>query len=251
LIKSVTQGLGLAGGYPATGGYQWHATDTEIRSWFDGGRIPRGPDELRELAPHGGLAQPKRYDNPLGVTDVFEVLPNPGAGYGDPLERLPELVAADVADGRTTPDERATLYAVVLIETGDVDVPSTTAARSARRAARLAEARPPRAPAGGRSASPDVRLLIDGVAIVADADGEWLTCARCGQRLGDAHGGYRRGCAEHEQPLHSLGPLFSDPEHDTGSALVFRTFLCPSCGRALDGQICRPSDDPYVDARRL
>jgi N-methylhydantoinase B len=249
LIKSVTQGLGLAGGQPATGGYQWHATDTAIRSWFAGGRIPRGPDELRELAPHGGLAQPKRYDNPLGVTDVFEVLPNPGAGYGDPLERLPELVALDVADGRTTPEEQAALYAVVLTETGDVDVPSTAAARAARRAERLAEARPPREPARGRSPAADAPQLIDGVAIVAD--GEWLACACCDQRLGRADAGYRRGCAEHEQPLQTLGPLFSDPETDTGSALVFRTFLCPDCGRALDGQICRPTDDPYVDARLL
>lgn len=250
LIKSVTQGLGLAGGYPATGGYQWHATDTAIRSWFARGQVPRDPDELREMAPHGGLAEPKRYDNALGIDDVFEVLPNPGAGYGDPLERTPSLVAADVANGRTTAAEQAALYGVVMNGAGKVDEAATVTARSTQLAARLAAARPPRDPAAGRSATAGRACLIDGVAIVDEDDSPaWLACACCDQRLGVAHEGYRRGCAEYERPLTALGPLFSNPEPDTGSPLVFRMFLCPQCGRAIDGQICRPDDDPYVDAR--
>jgi N-methylhydantoinase B len=253
LIKSVTQGIGLAGGRPATGGYQWHATDTAIRDWFADGRLPRTPAELRELAPHGDFAEAKRYDNRLGVTDVFEVLPNPGAGYGDPLDRDVELVVEDHRNGRITTEELTSVYGVALDVDGRVDVDASDTTRAALRAGRLAAAKSPRIPCAGRS-DPDPsspQQIVDGVACVEDPDGHWLVCAACSQRLGGATEGYRHGCAENERRLADLGPLFSDPERDTGVGLVLRTFLCPGCGVALDTQICREDDDPYVDARLL
>lgn len=255
LIKSVTQGIGLAGGQPATGGYQWHAESTAIRTWFDEGRLPRDPAELRALAPHGGPAQPKRYDNPLGMHDLFEVLPNPGAGYGDPLDRDPHLVAGDVTARRTSAEDAVGIYAVVLDAAGEPDDEATTALRHERRDQRLAAARPPRSPRTGRVPAPPAaaaaQRLVDGVAIATEEQDVALLCGACGQLLGHGSTGYRQGCAEHEQRLGDLGPLFSDPRLDTDADLVFRSFLCPHCGRAIDGQVCRPDDEPYVDARLL
>ena len=144
LIKSVTQGHGLAGGHPATGGYQWHATDTEIQQWFATGRMPTGPDALRVLAPHGGLAEPKRYDNRLGVDDVFEVLPNPGAGFGDPIERDPALVAADLAQSRVSLDDARRLYGVVVDGNGALDAAAIAVVREAIRDERRERSRAPR-----------------------------------------------------------------------------------------------------------
>src|SRR5262249_52110403 len=77
-VKALSMGVGTCGGYPATGGRVWHATDTEVRDWFAAGRIPVGPDELRKLAPNGQIAAPAA-ENRLSRNDVFELIANPGA----------------------------------------------------------------------------------------------------------------------------------------------------------------------------
>jgi N-methylhydantoinase B len=60
-----------------------------------------------------------------------------GAGYGDPLDRDPELVLADILDGKTTPEQARAAYGVVLTAERDaVDEPATKEAREAVRGAR-------------------------------------------------------------------------------------------------------------------
>lgn len=239
LLKSVTTGFGIAGAPPATSGHHWHALDTEVQSWLAAGRVPSGPDELRELAPHGDLAPPKKFDNRLGVHDLFEIVANPGAGWGDPLDREVTLVERDLAEGRTRVHEAARLYGVV---PGDPE--ATVAARAERRANRLAEARSPRTPVDGRAPVEGAAQLVEGVVI----SGTDLACASCGQLLSRGGAPYRFGCCEHEQPLEAISELFWPSERETGEALVFRQFLCPGCGRALDGQVSRAGDMPYADA---
>lgn len=53
LFQSVTQGIGLAGAPPVTGGRMWHATNTTLLDEFAAGRIPSDSDQVRVLAPHG------------------------------------------------------------------------------------------------------------------------------------------------------------------------------------------------------
>jgi N-methylhydantoinase B len=60
-----------------------------------------------------------------------------GAGHGDPLDREPGLVLADVLDGKVTPAAARGAYGVVLTAEGDVvDEPATKDTREALRAAR-------------------------------------------------------------------------------------------------------------------
>jgi len=60
-----------------------------------------------------------------------------GAGYGDPLDRDPELVLADLLDGKITREATRRAYGVVLTAGGDaVDELATKAAREPLRAAR-------------------------------------------------------------------------------------------------------------------
>src|SRR6202020_917631 len=126
LVQGVTQGIGVLGGWPATGGTMWRAENCAVRDWFAAGRVPHSPELLRESAPGGGLATPKVFDNRLLDTDVFEAMPNPAAGYGDPLLRLPELVANDVAEGKVSRSHAYEIYGVVIDADGRVS--SDTAA---------------------------------------------------------------------------------------------------------------------------
>lgn len=60
-----------------------------------------------------------------------------GTGYGDPLERDPELVLADVLDRKISPEVAKTNYGVVLLANGTaMDHEATKACRVALRRAR-------------------------------------------------------------------------------------------------------------------
>ena len=66
---------------------------------------------------------------PEGDRLIFET-PG-GGGYGDPLERSAEAVAADVSKGLVSREAAERLYAVVLDEAGGLDAEATRARRLA------------------------------------------------------------------------------------------------------------------------
>jgi N-methylhydantoinase B len=73
---------------------------------------------------------------PVEPDDVLLMESSGGGGFGDPLEREPARVAADLAEGYVTPAAAEAVYGVVLAG-GVVDVTATAARRAALRAARL------------------------------------------------------------------------------------------------------------------
>jgi N-methylhydantoinase B len=72
---------------------------------------------------------------PCAAGDVVLLQSSGGGGYGDPLERDPDTVARDVADGYVSAAKAATVYGVVLAD-GRADAEAT-----ARRRAELGAAR--------------------------------------------------------------------------------------------------------------
>jgi N-methylhydantoinase B len=111
---------------------------------------PAGTQDWQEL--------PSRDSNHgLHKGDVVRIETAIGGGFGDPLERDPALVAADVLDGYLPGEAATEIYGVVLAGDGSVDAAATEEARG-----RLAEARDE----VGRTAYPDRRATF-----VADADG--------------------------------------------------------------------------------
>ena len=245
-VKSITMGVGVAGGWPATGGYHWHATDTKVREWFGTGRLPGGPDELHDMAPHGHVA-PLRMVNRLSPDDVFELFPNPGAGWGDPLGRDPQLVVDDLRARRVRPAEMASLYGVVVDGAGALDEAATAERRRQMRDERLADARPPREPSPGTATVAGAPQVVEGVAVVDADGGPGLACAHCGQRLAAAGGSYRLGCCELDVAMDSISELFLSPHDETGEDMLLRCFVCPGCATVLDTQLCKPEDEPYRD----
>jgi N-methylhydantoinase B/oxoprolinase/acetone carboxylase alpha subunit len=71
------------------------------------------------INPDGESAKrlPTRYaDYPLRRDDVFR-LDTPGGGFGDPFEREPERVLADVREGYVSREAAEKHYGVVVAET--------------------------------------------------------------------------------------------------------------------------------------
>ena len=174
---------------------------------------------------------------------MFELVANPGAGWGDPLDRDPRLVEHDLTEARVREYELDALYGVI-----PGDAAATIERRAARRADRLAAARPPREPLAGQAAGAETApQLVEGVAIV----GPHLACAACARLLGTTEQAYRLGCCELDVDFSAISELLTPATRETSETLVFRQYLCPSCGRGIDGQVCRPTDPTYRDAYLL
>jgi len=81
------------------------------------------------------VPEPVPIDSRLG--DVLAVTQGGGGGYGDPLERTPALVAADVLDGYVSSKHARSEYGVIVDHaTGIVDAAATERERGERRALR-------------------------------------------------------------------------------------------------------------------
>jgi N-methylhydantoinase B len=246
LFQAVTLGTGVAGGMPATGGTMWTARSVPVREEFAAGRLPGTPGELRAIARDGAAPPPKKFDNPLGVTDVFEVMPSPGGGYGDPLTRDPRLVAADVAGDRLTVDQAEAIYGVKLDGAGEADAGATREQRERIRQTRLRDARAPETAALAVTESGTVVAgVLETVELRESSSGaQWLACASCSAPLGERTESYRASAAVLEQPLPELDErIFQDPKSQVDEDLVVRQYLCPSCATVLDAVVC-PSTDP-------
>jgi N-methylhydantoinase B len=72
---------------------------------------------------------------PVQAGDVLLMESSGGGGFGDPLERDPAMVAADLTEGYVTPEAAGSIYGVVLRH-GTIDAAATAARRAQLRAAR-------------------------------------------------------------------------------------------------------------------
>jgi N-methylhydantoinase B len=88
--------------------------------------------EAREL---GGLVD----GEPVLKGQIVRVVTTGGGGWGDPLEREPALVLADVVEGRVSLDRAHDDYGVMLIGAGTTDVAVDEPATAERRAALRAQ----------------------------------------------------------------------------------------------------------------
>jgi N-methylhydantoinase B len=249
LLTAVTQGLGLDGAPPSSGGMYWYAQDTPVVDALSRGEAPARPEELRSFAPDGGIAPSKRFDNRLSPGDIFEVTPCAGAGLGDPVLREIDLVAQDVERGRLSAQHARDLYGAALDEQGRVDVAASQDTR-----AKLLLKRISAAPGEGREvqrASSNAAILGRAVSTVLVVEHEGAradVCTHCRCVLGDGHGDYRAGCVELRVPLGDIDPrIFVPPLVHVDQDLFARSFICPGCGYALDGDICTGDDVPYRD----
>ena len=165
LERSARGGTGGAGQHRAGSGNQFsfrphgvdeiHGTTFAMRRWMPlSGAAGGEPGACTEFLVHRGDGSVEPVDiNASGIvvgeSDWFQMRLSSGGGFGDPLDREADAVAADVGEGRFSAADAAVVYGVVLDGGGAVLVGATGGAtrRSARRA-------PRGGPAGGASRVP-------------------------------------------------------------------------------------------------
>lgn len=110
--------------------------DTNIEARLADGEIPTTLDEVK-----GDLEVfPTKAETYHGTTDVFEMRYSSCAGYADPLERAPEMVAEDVKNDLVSIEVARDIYGVVLTDSSRgpaIDEQSTERRREEIRQERL------------------------------------------------------------------------------------------------------------------
>ena len=230
---------GLFGGGPgACTAFELRQDTTLEERRVAGGGLPTEWSEIDGTAVSVGLNAAGLHLRPGAV---FRFANASGSGFGDPLDRDPERVLADVRDGYVTQATARKIYGVVATDGGrEVDVVATASARDAIRSARRTRARfPERLPDPPRGATVIGRLSLT-VEVVRAGGMLVARCAGCGAALAHAPAGWRTGAgvaratlgtAEYDDragvwaPFRAAGPV------------LLGEYVCPGCARLLATEI--------------
>jgi N-methylhydantoinase B len=172
-------------------------------------------------------------------------------GYGDPIERDPEMVREDVIAGRVPRDWGTEAYGVVLDGEGSqitVNAAATDRRREDIIAERLAEAKPWEGDAGAETGSEN------GVTIGDQRLTEYLN-VKDGQimagdiTLGPAGRNWKLGALIRNLPLTAANPHLRDASLHTDHPVGFRQLICPETGRLLGTEVVVDESPPQWDIR--
>jgi N-methylhydantoinase B len=245
--------IGLGGGYPGMGGNFLRLGSDRVGELLRRGTLPGSRAAVEDGAGRLDRLHPKAIVVPLPPGDCVVVEFNGSAGYGDPLGREPERVAADVRDGKVSADAALRHYGVALDGDGAVDPAGTDERRAAIRAERLdgAEAFGD----GGRLGTVDRGAVLlpaaAGGVDVAEHDGARVwACSSCGEHLGPMAENFKLRTRYRQRPPQTVDAhLYPDPTQFSATLLLLRQYACPGCATLLAQEFCLADDPPWHDVR--
>jgi N-methylhydantoinase B len=239
---------GVSGGYPSPTSRYLVMSETDLLECYREGRVPVDSSDLQSA--RSELLRSKSVGTRMVEGDVLEVNYSGGAGYGDPLDREPELVARDVELGAVSLDVARTIYGVELSSLCQVDTDATAKRRHEMLASRLSwkpvvDVGLPLA--GELRATGEHPQVVHEYVISRDqGDNRVLACARCNTVLSQYKDSYKSGLLVNESALECL-PLVIDPATFLDEPMVLRQYCCPTCGVLMSSEVVRPSEPDLVD----
>ena len=223
------------GGYPAaTNAYKFRR-GSDVLERFAERHIPDDIAEMKGEDVTLGLRQENFRQEP---SDVYAVVWSAAGGFGDPLERDPDKVRADVIEDRCVSLSAAReIYGVVITSEGAVDSDATGKLRSARRVAN-------RNTDGSvvRLRGTVLSRLTDSLDLRREKDGVHIACSRCAADLGSARGNYKDRCTRRDCAITEANTNIGDYRRYIDDRPVFRQFFCPGCGALIENEVARDSD---------
>ena len=223
--------LGVFGGYPGC------QAEYRLIRGVGSADLPSGLEEL--TGDDDELVQWGTYE--LAQRDAMYVRSTGGGGYGDPLERVPEDVLADVTAGYVSSAVAESVYGVVLDRSNvRVDLARTRNLRLALRRDRVGHEVPdeflerqdiPRSAA----------RISEYLQFVPSGAGYDVQCTWCGHTLSPAQG-WKDQSSVRVSPVSAGGPLRRDsPE------FALSQYFCTQCATLLETEVLLAGDAPLTD----
>ena len=235
-FETVTFGRGIA--YPTStglfGGYPGCTVEHSVRRDAErrGGEMP-----TTEAGP-GDREQATWTVTDVGNDDVFYTRLSGSGGYGDPLDRDPEQVVADVRNGTVTRETAREVYGVVVDADGTLsEDPETTRAR--RYEVRLAAAPDHEPPVPAAETEATDRTLGAALDVRVDDGTGYTACTDCETVLAPLSENWKDAAGVLTDPVSAAG------QYRDADQFRLRRFVCPDCGTLLDTEVARP-DDPFL-----
>jgi N-methylhydantoinase B len=235
----------LFGGYPNDVHRFAMQRGTDVVQQMSNGVIP-APGGLSGAGPEDIPA--RAFGIPQLADDVFTMRYCASGGFGDPLRRDPMVVAADVRQGRVSPEAATALYGVELDAGGELDAAATERRRSESLEARRSWTGPADT-VTVQNGNGDAWTVGPGLR-VADHDGaQVLACEDCATVLSPLSGNWKEGALVGEIELPQANALCPDPRTLIDDDFVLRQYACPGCARLLDNDVQRRSEPPMWDLK--
>lgn len=236
-------GQGLFGGYPAPPSLLEMRKGSLVDQLMQEGRSVVDFDAL------GGDAMTLPFrEFEITTGDVLFNSNGGGGGYGDPLDRDSNLVAADVEQGLVSPDVARRVYGVELAGHA-VDVAGTETLRSRLREERQeglqrrgrskgATSEDGTAPQrssspNGHDPAPTAHPLRESLEIATHLGAPWVRCARCKRLLCPEGRDWVESCDRKLLSPTSAGPLM----HPLKEGFFLEQIYCPSCAVLLNTDV--------------
>ncbi|EFK11757.1 hydantoinase B/oxoprolinase [delta proteobacterium NaphS2] len=214
--------------------------DSDVEEKLSAGKMPFDIDELQ--------GKKEVYDSkPGGLMinkgDVLKSTWQTSGGYGDPLERNPELVVKDIISERLSSEWAKKMYGVIIDrKTMEVDVSRTEMERKRMLEKRLSFSKdtPRRTQFEATNAN---HLIPMGEYLEAiDLEGLKLVVCRCGYQFCEINQNWKDYSTKIVMEPKDVGPLVTAHED-----LEIRGYCCPECGLQLDVEVAKKGDAPLWD----
>ena len=232
----------MMGGYPSATNRYAYVTGSDIGERFARAEMPEDIDEVEGTPVHLELRQQNLVQR---ACDVYAVRWCGGGGFGDPMERAPEAIQADLDNFAITEGAARDIYAAVLDgKTGRVDPEATARHRERLRAERVARF--------GRAATVRTGQLLHEVTPYLharrDERGAFWACPKCSAELGAIEDNYKLGCNREDRHISTSNPLIAgEPRDFINEDVEFRQFSCPGCGTLIENEVAVASDPVLRD----
>ena len=241
--NAIPTSTGVMGGHPATTNAYTFIKDSDVLARFARGEMPDDTSQVAGESVTLGLRQQNFEQSP---NDVYAVCWTGGGGYGDPFDRDPALIQADLDNGSVSRETAGALYGAVVDGDGRVDAAATATHRMSVRAARVQS--------DGRETTVGEGALALAAAEnlnVRRSDGTLTTvCAKCDTALGPTAENYKAHCVREDRPVSASNPRVGDPHRFIDDEVAFRMFFCPGCGALIETEIATV-DDPLLNDIQL
>jgi N-methylhydantoinase B len=231
-----TNAHGISGGYPGAGSQTIVVRKSEARTLLREGELDGDYQHLKGDVDY----LPSKASCVLGSDDVLVFYAPGGGGYGDPLDRDPQRVVDDLANGWISEARAHELYGVVLNRSHEVDQPATKSLREQKRSARrdgtvsswIPETSPPSAQ------DPSGRMRVgEAVEWVWEGNSAHLRCMKCCNPLSGPEG----RIVSRQVPIGTAGPWAAIRFGGKSPNFALEEAACASCGTLFHVQEVRTS----------